>query len=133
MLQPYVYLVEKQRNEPFQTWMDGLTLDNTPLLLYAQEHTQFNGILLPTWAWPLSRGIKIQNHDTKRQFLEYFSMLTQSKVQLQNVFPIDSTLDPLFMKEIEVAIKFDLAFFPRNITLNSKGANVGLGYKIRAF
>ena len=37
------------------------------------------------------------------------------------------------MKEIEVAIKFDLAFFPRNITLNSKGANVGLGYKIRAF
>ena len=78
MLQPYVYLVEKQRNEPFQTWMDGLTLDNTPLLLYAQEHTQFNGILLPTWAWPLSRGIKIQNHDTKRQFLEYFSMLTQS-------------------------------------------------------
>ena len=50
-----------------------------------------------------------------------------------DVFPIDSTLDPLFMKEIEVAIKFDLAFFPWNITLNSKGANVGLGYKIRAF
>ena len=94
-MQPYVFS-GKASNEPFQTWMDGLTLDNTPLLLYAQEHTQFNGILLPTWAWPLSRGIKIQNHDTKRQFLEYFSMLTQSATATSNVFPIDSTLETLF-------------------------------------
>ena len=33
-VQPYVFS-GKASNEPFQTWMDGLTLDNTPLLLFS--------------------------------------------------------------------------------------------------